>query len=101
MRNFTFVNVPGRQGLWDDVVIVQSSDFGRSVASNSNGGTDHGAYPALCMNTSHSYSANIFFTLIFAFDEFSMAIWQPGADTISCWEGPFAERRYTAVTQNI
>jgi uncharacterized protein (DUF1501 family)/uncharacterized protein (DUF1800 family) len=29
-------------GVWDDVVIVQTSDFGRTITGNSGGGTDHG-----------------------------------------------------------
>jgi uncharacterized protein (DUF1501 family) len=29
-------------GLWDNVTIVQSSDFGRTITGNSGGGTDHG-----------------------------------------------------------
>ena len=36
-----FVDEMKRQNLWDNVVIVQSSEFGRSVAVNSNSGTDH------------------------------------------------------------
>jgi cullin-associated NEDD8-dissociated protein 1 len=30
------------QGMWDDVVLVTVSDFGRSLSSNSAAGTDHG-----------------------------------------------------------
>ena len=30
------------QGLWESTVIVQGSDFGRSMNTNSNSGTDHG-----------------------------------------------------------
>ena len=29
-------------GVWDDVAIVQTSDFGRTMSGNSGGGTDHG-----------------------------------------------------------
>ena len=29
------------QGLWENTVIVQGSDFGRSLNTNSNSGTDH------------------------------------------------------------
>jgi uncharacterized protein (DUF1501 family) len=29
-------------GIWDKVVIVQSSDFGRTLTPNSGSGTDHG-----------------------------------------------------------
>ena len=29
-------------GAWDDVVIVQTSDFGRTLTGNSGSGTDHG-----------------------------------------------------------
>ena len=29
------------QGLWDNVVIVSGSDFGRTLVPNANGGTDH------------------------------------------------------------
>jgi cullin-associated NEDD8-dissociated protein 1 len=32
------------QGVWDDVVIMTVSDFGRTLSSNANGGTDHGKY---------------------------------------------------------
>eukprot|EP00538_Stauroneis_constricta_P006056 CAMPEP_0119562960 /NCGR_PEP_ID=MMETSP1352-20130426/22092_1 /TAXON_ID=265584 /ORGANISM="Stauroneis constricta, Strain CCMP1120" /LENGTH=2119 /DNA_ID=CAMNT_0007611481 /DNA_START=203 /DNA_END=6559 /DNA_ORIENTATION=- len=31
-----------RQGVWDDVVIITGSDFGRTLTPNSGGGTDHG-----------------------------------------------------------
>jgi uncharacterized protein (DUF1800 family)/uncharacterized protein (DUF1501 family) len=30
-----------KQGIWENTVILMASDFGRSVAPNSNGGTDH------------------------------------------------------------
>ena len=30
-----------RQGIWENVVIVSGSDFGRTLVPNSNGGTDH------------------------------------------------------------
>jgi len=30
-----------RQGIWENVVIVMGSDFGRSITPNSGGGTDH------------------------------------------------------------
>ena len=29
------------EDLWESTVIVQGSDFGRSMNTNSNGGTDH------------------------------------------------------------
>jgi uncharacterized protein (DUF1501 family) len=29
-------------GVWDDTVIVQTSDFGRTMTENTSGGTDHG-----------------------------------------------------------
>ena len=29
------------QGIWNNVVIIMASDFGRSISPNSNGGTDH------------------------------------------------------------
>ena len=31
-----------RQGLWNDVLVMTFSEFGRRVAENSSGGTDHG-----------------------------------------------------------
>ncbi len=37
-----FINEMKRQGIWNDVAIVMGSEFGRSVTSNSNAGTDHG-----------------------------------------------------------
>jgi uncharacterized protein (DUF1501 family) len=37
-----FINEMKRQGIWEDTAIVLGSEFGRSVAANSNGGTDHG-----------------------------------------------------------
>ena len=29
------------QGIWDSVVIIQTSDFGRTLSPNGNNGTDH------------------------------------------------------------
>ncbi len=37
-----FINELQRQGIWEDVAIVFGSEFGRSVTTNSGGGTDHG-----------------------------------------------------------
>ncbi len=37
-----FIDEMQRQGIWEDVAIVLGSEFGRSVPTNSNGGTDHG-----------------------------------------------------------
>ena len=37
-----FINEMKRQGIWEDVVIVMGSEFGRSIPTNSGGGTDHG-----------------------------------------------------------
>jgi len=36
-----FVTELQRQGIWDDTAIVISSDFGRTLTPNSDGGTDH------------------------------------------------------------
>ena len=36
-----FVAELKEQGLWDNTVLIMSSDFGRSLNPNSNGGTDH------------------------------------------------------------
>jgi len=36
-----FISELKRQGIWEDTVIVMGSEFGRSITSNSNGGTDH------------------------------------------------------------
>ena len=38
----TFVNELKMLGMWDNVTIVQTSDFGRTITGNSGGGTDHG-----------------------------------------------------------
>jgi uncharacterized protein (DUF1501 family) len=40
------------QGLWDNVVMVFVSDFGRTLSSNSRG-TDHGTYSS-SQNTEHT-----------------------------------------------
>ncbi len=37
----SFVEYLKREALWDDTVIILSSDFGRSIAPNSNKGSDH------------------------------------------------------------
>lgn len=37
-----FVTELKNQGLWENTVIVMGSDFGRSLNTNSNDGTDHG-----------------------------------------------------------
>eukprot|EP00957_Ditylum_brightwellii_P104792 7987643-Ditylum_brightwellii.AAC.2 len=37
-----FVDEMKVQGIWENVVIIMGSDFGRSIGPNSNGGTDHG-----------------------------------------------------------
>lgn len=39
-----FVEELKRQGIWDNTVILMGSNFGRSVAPNSNGGSDHGKF---------------------------------------------------------
>ena len=44
-----FVEELKRQGIWDNTVILMGSDFGRSVAPNSNGGSDHGKFIILCV----------------------------------------------------
>ena len=36
-----FVEEMKLQGIWNNVVIIMGSDFGRSISPNSNGGTDH------------------------------------------------------------
>ena len=36
-----FVNHLKNEGLWESTAILMSSDFGRSLNPNSNGGTDH------------------------------------------------------------
>merc|ERR1712150_291477 len=36
-----FVDYAWRSGLWDDITIVAVSEFGRTLAPNSNDGTDH------------------------------------------------------------
>ena len=36
-----FISEVKSQGLWENTVIVQGSDFGRSLNTNSNSGTDH------------------------------------------------------------
>ncbi len=38
----SFVEEMKNQNLWDDVTIVITSDFGRTLTMNTNGGTDHG-----------------------------------------------------------
>ena len=43
-----FIQEIKSQGLWGNTVIVQGSDFGRSMNPNSNGGTDHAVSSALC-----------------------------------------------------
>lgn len=47
-----FVEELKRQGTWEDTVILMGSDFGRSVAPNSNGGSDHGKCDILPINSS-------------------------------------------------
>ena len=42
-----FIQEVKHQGLWGNTVIVQGSDFGRSMNPNSNGGTDHAVSGAL------------------------------------------------------
>ena len=37
-----FVTKLKADGVWTDVVIVQTSEFGRTLSSNGSGGTDHG-----------------------------------------------------------
>ena len=37
-----FVNELKAQGVWDNVAILQTSEFGRTLTGNSGGGTDHG-----------------------------------------------------------
>jgi uncharacterized protein (DUF1501 family) len=37
-----FVNELKAQGVWDNVTIIQTSEFGRTLTGNSGGGTDHG-----------------------------------------------------------
>lgn len=36
-----FIQEVKAQGLWENTVIVMGSDFGRSMNTNSNSGTDH------------------------------------------------------------
>ena len=36
-----FIDEMHRQDLWDKTLIIMGSDFGRSIPSNANGGTDH------------------------------------------------------------
>ena len=42
-----FIQEIKSQGLWESTVIVQGSDFGRSMNTNSNSGTDHAVSSAL------------------------------------------------------
>eukprot|EP00957_Ditylum_brightwellii_P015012 1131846-Ditylum_brightwellii.AAC.1 len=36
-----FITEMKEQDLWDNIVIIMGSDFGRSITPNANGGTDH------------------------------------------------------------
>jgi uncharacterized protein (DUF1501 family) len=38
----SFVSEMKSMGVWEDIVIVQTSEFARTLAPNSGGGTDHG-----------------------------------------------------------
>ncbi len=40
---FAFSQAMKRAGLWDNVMVVTYSEFGRRVAENKSGGTDHGS----------------------------------------------------------
>ena len=53
-----FVDEMKSQDLWENVVLVTSSDFGRTITPNSAGGTDHGLLLGLgpCLS-SNWYSA--------------------------------------------
>ena len=46
-----FVKEMKSQNLWDNIVLVTSSDFGRTLTPNAVGGTDHGMFrgPVICM----------------------------------------------------
>lgn len=37
----SFIEEMDKQNIWENVVIIMGSDFGRSISPNSNGGTDH------------------------------------------------------------
>ena len=40
------------QGLWENIVLVTASDFGRTITPNSAGGTDHGSLFYFCLDFS-------------------------------------------------
>ena len=39
-----FVKEMKAQKIWENIVLVTSSDFGRTITPNSAGGTDHGIF---------------------------------------------------------
>lgn len=56
-----FIDFLIREKLWEDTVIVMGSDFGRSITTNSNGGTDHAWY------VYHDFDSIAFFLLVSSF----------------------------------
>ncbi len=61
----TFIEYLKRENLWDDTIILMGSDFGRSVAPNSNGGSDHAwggkfnSFPVTICKNNYTVGSNL------------------------------------------